>query len=203
MIDRYLNRVVERPPYPVSDDIRRLHNELKIVDLHVDPLLWNRDLLAHGSHGHVDLPRLVAGNVALQVFGVVTQFPLTTNQKRGLLDIDLIAALSVVDKWPRQTRKDLFERALHQSRKLEDAVRRSNGEMMLVRSANDVDRLLALRKDRPGTVSAMLALEGAQALNGDLANLRKLYDSSFRMLGITHFSDNEAGGSAQIGRAHV
>jgi microsomal dipeptidase-like Zn-dependent dipeptidase len=32
--------------------------------MHADPLLWGRDLLKRASRGHVDLPRLIEGNVA-------------------------------------------------------------------------------------------------------------------------------------------
>jgi microsomal dipeptidase-like Zn-dependent dipeptidase len=41
----------------------------------------------------------------------------------------------------------------------------------------------------------VLATEGAHPLEGDLANLDRLYDAGFRMLGLQHFFDNELGGS--------
>lgn len=187
MIERQINRVRERPPYPVSDAIRRIHNQLTIVDLHADPLLWNRDLLIRRDYGHVDLPRLWDGNVAIQVFGVATNFP---------FGIDLITLLSMIHGWPVQTWRDFFARALYQSRKLDDVIRRSNGKVRLIKSVKDLDEFLALRETRPELVGAILALEGAHALKGEISNLTKLYNSSFRILGISHFRDNEAGGSA-------
>jgi microsomal dipeptidase-like Zn-dependent dipeptidase len=42
----------------------------------------------------------------------------------------------------------------------------------------------------------MLMLEGAQALEADLANLDRLYEVGFRVLGLTHFFDNAVSGSA-------
>jgi hypothetical protein len=47
-----------------------------IADWHADSLLWpNRDLLRRLSYGHVDVPRLIHGNVALQAFTIVTGTP--------------------------------------------------------------------------------------------------------------------------------
>jgi microsomal dipeptidase-like Zn-dependent dipeptidase len=42
----------------------------------------------------------------------------------------------------------------------------------------------------------LLALEGLHPLEGKLDNVDKLYDAGFRMAGLTHFFDNELGGSA-------
>ena len=47
---------------------RRPAQHLLVADLHADTLLWDRDLLARGSTGHVDVPRLKAGGVGLQAF---------------------------------------------------------------------------------------------------------------------------------------
>ena len=56
-----------------------MHQRLLIADLHADTLLWNRDLLKRSDYGHVDLPRLVEGNVAIQAFTVVTKSPRNFN----------------------------------------------------------------------------------------------------------------------------
>ena len=45
-------------------------------------------------------------------------------------------------------------------------------------------------------VRSELATEGLQPLQGQLENIDKLYDAGFRMTGLTHFFDNEVGGSA-------
>ena len=37
--------------------------------------MWNRDLLERADRGHVDLPRLREGHVALQVFSSVSKSP--------------------------------------------------------------------------------------------------------------------------------
>ena len=75
MVDRSKNRLLRPPLAASADSVRAFHRQLAIVDLHADPLLWQRVLLSRGTHGHVDIPRLIEGNVALQVFGVVTKTP--------------------------------------------------------------------------------------------------------------------------------
>jgi len=67
--------------------------------------------------------------------------------------------------------------------------------MVLVKSKEDLQGFLATHK--PGeNVAAVLSIEGLHALDGDFDNLQRLYDSGFRMMGLTHFFDNEVGGSA-------
>jgi microsomal dipeptidase-like Zn-dependent dipeptidase len=45
-------------------------------------------------------------------------------------------------------------------------------------------------------VAAVLATEGLHPLEGKLENVDVLYDAGFRIAGLTHFFDNEVGGSA-------
>ena len=47
-----------------------------------------------------------------------------------------------------------------------------------------------------GATAAQTLREGAHALEGDLASVDVLFDAGFRMIGFTHFFDNEVGGSA-------
>ena len=65
--ENQLNQVKAHKAYHISDKARVLHSSLVIGDLHADTLLWNRDLLVRGKRGHVDVPRLVEGNVAVGV----------------------------------------------------------------------------------------------------------------------------------------
>jgi microsomal dipeptidase-like Zn-dependent dipeptidase len=54
-----------------------------------------------------------------------------------------------------------------------------------------------MRRDADeATTAAFLGLEGAHALEADLANVAVLFEAGFRMFGLTHFFDNEVGGSA-------
>jgi len=73
LVDEDQNKVLKKPPYPASERALNLHQQLAIVDLHADSLLWGRDLLERGLYGQVDIPRLADGNVALQVFSMPTK----------------------------------------------------------------------------------------------------------------------------------
>src|SRR4030095_16230246 len=56
-----------------------LHDASLVADLHADSLLFGRDLTQRSEIGHVDLPRLRLGNVALQVFAIATSAPAGMN----------------------------------------------------------------------------------------------------------------------------
>ncbi len=195
LIEALLNRVQRRPPYPAPDWARALAADE--VDLHADPLLWGGDLLQRGSRGHVDLPRLLEAGALLQVFGVVTQAPLGMNVRSNPNDAaDLITALAVVSRWPRQTWKSRRERALYLAQRLRETAARSAGKLVLVRSRADLDALLAQRRAGSHAVGAILGLEGSQALEGDLESISALFAAGFRMMAPTHFVDTEISGSA-------
>lgn len=72
IVEKGRNAVAAHDPYPVSDTATALHDDMVIGDWHADPLLWNRDL---SNYGQVDVPRLIGGNVAVQVFTAVTKSP--------------------------------------------------------------------------------------------------------------------------------
>ena len=73
--ERSMNKVLQRPPYPASQGAEELTAKLPLADMHADSLLWGRDLLRRSSRGHVDVPRLIQGHVALQVFSLVSKTP--------------------------------------------------------------------------------------------------------------------------------
>ena len=60
-VERSMNPVLHSPPYRASARARQLHEQLLVADMHADSLLWGRDLLARGTRGHVDIPRLIEG----------------------------------------------------------------------------------------------------------------------------------------------
>ncbi len=196
LVDSLLNRVHMDPPYEVGAETRALHERQLIVDLHGDILLWNRDLVERASRGHVDLPRLREGNVAIQVFGVVTQVPFTFSLDNNSARPDVITALSVFDRWPAAARGSRLERALYQADKLADGIRRSEGGLRLIGSREDLDALVAARHGGEPVIGAVLMLEGAQALEGDPDNIDRLYDAGFRVIGLAHLFDNDMTGSA-------
>ena len=191
-----MNDVTIEPPYSVNEETLAFHKTLTIVDLHADPLLWNRDLLERGTRGHVDLPRLQEGNVSLQVFGVVTGVPFPLGLEDNEDENDIIDLLACKQDWPKKTHESRFERALFQAEKLLDRIEASNGALHLIRTRNDITKLLEQRQQGTPVIGAMLSLEGAHALEGKTENIDVLYDAGYRMLGLVHLMDNDMAGSA-------
>lgn len=195
IVEARMNKIMPHEPYRVGAVAKALHARLDLADLHADTLLWNRDVLARGTTGHVDVPRLREGRFALQVFSVVTKSPEGQNYNRTKGDTDQIALLVKVQLWPLKTWNSLLERALYQAEKLNAAAKRDPRALTVVRTRGDVQRLMARRAKGEAVVGGLLAIEGAHALEGDLANLKRLSDAGYRMIGLTHFFDNDLGGS--------
>lgn len=195
VLEGQINRIVEHEPYAVAPEATARHGELAVVDLHADTLLWARDPLERASRGHVDLPRLVDGNVTLQVFSVVTKVPRDQRYVGTSGDSDVITLLAMAQRWPARTWDSLYERALYQAGKLHRAEEAAAKDLKIVRTAADIDALLAARGDGKRPVGGLLATEGSHPLEGKLENIQHLYDAGYRMMGLTHFFDNELGGS--------
>ncbi|MBO6635893.1 dipeptidase [Parvibaculum sp.] len=194
-LEGQINRIVDGGPIDITEGARARHGELAVVDLHADTLLWARDPLDRAERGHVDLPRLVDGNVTLQVFSVVTKVPRDQRYVGTSGDSDVITLLAMVQRWPARTWDSLFERALYQAEKLHRAEEASGGDLTIVRTAADIDRLIEARGDGSRPVGGLLATEGSHPLEGRVGNVEKLYAAGYRMMGLTHFFDNELGGS--------
>ena len=195
--ERRLNGVADPGPYLVPPAAADLHERLTIVDLHADSLLWGRDLLHRASRGHVDIPRMVEGNVALQVFAASTHVPRHLNYERNDDRTDDIRLVAIVQGWPRATWTSRPARAEHLAGRLRDMAARSDGRLRIIRSAADLDVVLHAGGTNPGIVGGILAIEGAHALDDDLANLDRIEAAGYRMVGLAHFFDNAFAGSAQ------
>jgi membrane dipeptidase len=195
-VERRMNGILNSAPYRASEKATELHRTLFIADLHADSLLWGRDLLKRGTTGHVDLPRLREGNVGLQVFSVVTKTPRGLNIERNDARSDNIEMLAVAELWPPATWHSLNARALYQAGRLRRMASQSNGGLVIIKTSADLSSFVEKRKHEPSLVAALLSVEGAHALEGDLANLDKLFDAGFRMMAPTHFFDTEFGGSS-------
>jgi membrane dipeptidase len=158
-----------------TPDARALHAEHPAIDLHADTLMWSRwmgyDL--HARHepplpraafgGHVDVPRMREGGMGAQFFGLVS-VPFA-RRLRGLA------------------------RVVHeQIDTLEEAIARRPGEIRLVRTAAEVE---ACRRE--GSIAALLGIEGAHALDGDVSLVDTFARRGVRYLGMLHFSANDAG----------
>jgi microsomal dipeptidase-like Zn-dependent dipeptidase len=197
-LEKRLNVNLNSPPYLASERALELHKKLLVADLHADSLLWDRNLLDRGTRGHVDIPRLIEGNVALQAFTVVTKTPYVwkMNIERNDDKTDNIKILAIAQRWPTSTWNSLTQRALYQARKLQDAVAGSGGRFTVIKTSADLSSHLDRRINDRQITAGILGIEGAHALDGDLANIDVLFDAGFRMMAPTHFFDNDIGGSA-------
>ena len=202
-LDRALNRVAGPPLPSPSSRAAALFASLRVADLHADALLWDRDLAQRLDHGHVDLPRLLAGNVALQVFGVVTQAPVGQNFQSNAADAhDMITAIAVIQRWPPSTWTSRLARTLHQARSLDALAARSDGRLVVLHSTADLTRFLSSRETQRDRVAGLLGIEGAQALEGRLENLEPVFAAGVRMIGLAHFVDNAMAGSSAGAEKH-
>ena len=196
-IERSRNQVEDHESFEASEQAIALHQSLVIADLHADSLLWSRDLRKKSTYGHVDLPRLQEGNVALQVFAAVTKSPRGQNYESNEADApDNIKLLAMAQLWPARTWDSLLERAYYQAEKLTYLEESDPERLKVIKTQSDLKRVLAERTNRTSDkLAALLALEGAHPLEGKLSNIRNLYDAGYRMMGLHHFFDNELGGS--------
>jgi membrane dipeptidase len=199
-IERAGNRVATPRPYRVDAAAQALHARLFVADLHADTLLSACDPRVASADGHVDLPRLRAGNVKLQVFSIVTNMPLCVRHARCGEASDLVAALIAAQRWPRATWHSYHARALYQAEKLRTVAADPSAGLVLLRTREALARLLAQPlESRP--IGAVLAAEGAQAVGDDVAGVDRLADAGVRLLGLAHFFDNAVAGSAHGRRA--
>jgi membrane dipeptidase len=194
-LEASMNQLDGKPGIAVSAEAKALHASLQIVDLHSDTLMWQRSVLERAERGHVDLPRLRAGNVALQLFASTTKSPRGQNYDGNSGDTDNITPLVIAQLQPLRTWTSLLERSLWHAAKLDRAVASSGGKLVKVQDPAGLDALLAARAGSDGPVGAMLTVEGLHNLEGKAENLDRLYAAGFRMAGLTHFFDTELAGS--------
>ncbi|MGB3795450.1 MAG: peptidase M19, partial [Alteraurantiacibacter sp.] len=110
--ERQRNQIGGQPLPEITQEARALHETLTIADLHGDTLLWKRDLLEPAERGHIDLPRLRDGSVALQVFSSVTKTPKNQNYDSNTDETDNITLLAIGQLQPVRTWTSLLERTL-------------------------------------------------------------------------------------------
>lgn len=64
--DTLINNVSLAPPYALENPTtNQFHQILFVADLHAVTLSWERDLLDRRQRGHLDVPRMTDGNIAL------------------------------------------------------------------------------------------------------------------------------------------
>jgi membrane dipeptidase len=197
--EKSMNRIEGSGQWPVSAAAKALHKRLVIIDTHGDTLLWQRSIDAPSDRGHIDLARLEAGNVALQVFSSVTKTPKGQNYESNSDKTDNITLLAIGQAQPFNTwglfGPALLNRSLWHAEKLARAEAASSGRLRIIRTPDDLSQLIADRAAGSQVTGALLSSEGMQNLEGNPANLAVLQRAGFRMMGLTHFFDNDIAGS--------
>ncbi|HEX3769713.1 MAG TPA: dipeptidase [Polyangiaceae bacterium] len=157
-----------------SEHARAIHAEHPAIDLHADTLMWSRwlgyDL--HAAH-EPPLPRAA--------FGGHVDLPRMREGGQGAQFFGLVSL-------PVSERARGCARAVdEQIDALGNAIASGPG-LRLARTAADVEACA-----RSGDMAALLGIEGAHALEGDLDQIDRFASRGVRYLGLLHFSANEAG----------
>jgi microsomal dipeptidase-like Zn-dependent dipeptidase len=184
-------------PTPLNARALTLHSRLLVVDLQAASLMWSRDLLGNNVSGHLDLPRLTDGNVALQVLSAASRLSwrgdahgldrdADERENDGVRRADLLTPLAVAQGWPVETWVSRLRRVLYQAEKLKWLVRRAGSGLITIRSQSDIDRLMLARAQAQSNgltppVGIMLSIHDSQALEDRLENLEALFEAGFRM----------------------
>lgn len=190
------------PPQDVE-----FHKTLFIGDLHCDSLLWDRDLLERHDYGHLDVPRMVEGNVSFQILAMPTEVPV----KFGKLWFgNSVGVLTFLQTGHEQSN---FERALGAADELDDIIERSAATKNPVRLIKTKEDMRRFRRDYDASppdsrpIGTFLGLEGAHGLDNNhtddytLADVRtqleRLAARGFRTISPAHFHGNDGVGAAQ------
>ena len=166
----------EAPPLAleISEGARRLHAESIVIDLHVDSLLWPRDLSLSEEGGHVDFPRMRQGGLDAAAFTIPTRF------------LGVAGLKAFHDLWPPATWSSPWERLLYQL----DETRSWTDAFLATDSA-------AIRRNHAaGKLSYFHGVEGAHALEAELSRVSELRNRGVLFIGLVHLSDNEIGCSS-------
>ena len=142
-------------------------NDMRIVDMHCDTLLvlrmTGRNL--DDINGHINIEKLRRGGALLQSFAIFT--PTGPEAK--------IYRLS----------ESPWEFFLNSAELFKAQMERCRGDIAPMRSMAELRRNMA-----EGKISAMLTLEDAVCLDGDIARLSQLYDAGVRLVTLTWNYEN-------------
>ncbi|WP_290649049.1 membrane dipeptidase [Aquisalimonas sp.] len=204
--DRMMNPYGIDPdaPEPNKRD-RALHASMFVADLHIDTLKWERDLLERSAFGHADVPRLHEGNIALQVFTIVTKSPLNLPWQECVSGNapDTNTPLSFMQGRPVIS---LRERAFYQIERFKEAAERSletdGPELRLIETVDDLRELVADREAGDAVIGGILGIEGGHWVGGPEADsddvraeMEALHEAGVRLFAPTHRFDNALSGS--------
>jgi len=192
-----MNTVTHSYPYKVSNQAQELYQSLDFIgDLHSDVLLWKRDILQEHDYGHEDIPRMIKANMALQAFTLVNKSPADLNYDKNTDESDQITSLFMAQGRPLKSWFSLTERVIYQSNDLYQYSQNSKGQLSVITSQTELQTYLTKRQTDKSITAGFLGIEGAQALEGKLESIDIVFNAGIRMIGLTHFFDNELGASA-------
>ncbi|MEP0068953.1 membrane dipeptidase [Pyruvatibacter sp.] len=192
------------------------HDSLFIVDLHADSLLWGREIAQTGRH--LDLEKMRAGNIALQVLSVVTKTP-GFDVSKGCVPHDGLNSAALLAPLQGQPVANWFStrnRALEQATRLRGEAEldiqsalfdlETSKDLWLIRTVQDLRRLLDARSQavQRKPIGVVLAIEGVHWL-GDREmtssmieqQVDEIFEAGFRMAALTHRFDNGLGGASE------
>ena len=176
-----------------------------IADAHSDTLM-HRSPIHATEKGHVDIHRLAAGGVDLQVFALASVAPKLSHVNGKVCgDIgngDRLTAYFIA-KEPLHpgTWFDPFARVEHMIERLDEAVVSNEAAPLKLVKITTKGNLETLASQPPGSgqVGALLAVEGAywasESQEELIAQLDLLESAGVRMVGLTHRSSNQLAGS--------
>jgi len=156
-----------------SEHARTLHVLHPPIDLHADTLMWSRWL------GY-DLRKRHQAPLWRSAFGGHVDVPRMRDGGMGAQFFSLVSLPVAV--------RGLAQAVHDQIDILSEVIARGPGDLRLARTATDVDEC---RRD--GVIGALLGIEGAHALEGDLDRVETFARRGVRYMGLLHFSANEAG----------
>lgn len=171
---------------PTLSELERFHRAAYVVDLHVDPLLWNEPLWQERKvrrrAGLVDAPKLSRGGVDAAVLGLVSQ------------GLPLIGGWRPFTWWrgyPAQARRSPWAALEYQVQQVRAWESRPGASVRLVRTAGELAQARA-----QGQVALMLGVEGLRGLEGDLERIQQLKSWGVLYAGPVHLSANTLAGSS-------
>ncbi len=137
IVEGSMNKVVATDLPKVMPGTAALHASLQVADMHADTLMWERSLLNRANRGQIDLPRLLQGNYALQVFSSVTKTPKHQNYDSNSDKTDNITLLTIAQLQPPRTWGSLLERSLWHATKLDRTAAASNGQLRVIHTPEE------------------------------------------------------------------
>jgi membrane dipeptidase len=169
--------------YPVFDG----HNDV-FSALYLPEYAKGRTLFEESGIGHIDIPRAKKGGMVGGFFSICTPPPNSTPENDPYRGLELTAdGYRLI--YPPSLDFDY-------SRKFTDSVidfaysleKQSNGDLSIVRNYSELEQSL-----RRKSIAAILHIEGAEPMSGDLSNLEYYYGNGIRSLGLVWSRPNVFG----------